>query len=298
MTLSIVIVNWNVKPLLERCLASITQNSRDLDHEVLVIDNNSTDGSRDYLRAMARKRKNLKVFLNKENLGFAKGNNQGIKEAQGEFILLLNPDTEVYVGTLKKMVNFMKKHQDCGIVGCKLVGSEDAVQPSVRSFPTPTSHLMIFLKFHYLFPNAKTLKHYFRYDFDYNKLSEVDQVMGAFLMTRGKIFKKLGLLDENFYLWFEEVDFCKRVKDAGWKIVYNPEVQLFHHGSQSFGQMFSLAKQRIYNRSAIYYFKKHFPFRSYWPLIAFRPVSLFLSYLTQVFHIAQKYESKRRTRFR
>lgn len=298
MILSIIIVSWNVKPLLERCLSSIFRNNKDLDYEILVIDNASKDSSQEYLKAVVKKNHNLKIILNKNNPGFAKANNQGIAHAKGEFILFLNPDTEVYGGTLQKSINFMQKKQDCGILGCQLVGVDDIIQPSVRKFPTVASQVMIFLKLHYLFPNADVLKNYFQYDFDYYKSSKVDQVMGAFLMARRKVIQEIGTLDENFFLWFEEVDFCKRAKDAGWEVVYNSEPRTLHHGSQSFGQVLSLRKQRIYNRSAVYYFKKHFSFKYYWPLVVFRPLSLFLAYLTQIFKVSERYEPIRRTRFR
>lgn len=297
-TLSIIIVNWNVKPLLERCLASIFRYAKELKYEIIVIDNDSKDGSKEYLRVVEKRRNNVHVILNNENIGFASANNQGIDMSRGEFILLINPDTEAYGGTLQKMVRFMEKDQNCGIAGCQLIGVDDKVQPSVRKFPTVCSHELIFLKLHYIFPRAKTLQDYFQYNFDYSKESEADQVMGAFLMIRRKVVEEIGMLDDQFFLWFEEVDFCKRAKENGWKVMYTPEVRVLHHGSQSFGQMFSLSKQRIYTKSALQYFKKHFPLRLYWPLIILRPPSLLLAYLTQVFGISKKFELPRRTRFR
>ncbi|MDA2921791.1 glycosyltransferase family 2 protein [Patescibacteria group bacterium AH-259-L07] len=297
-TLSIIIVNWNVKPLLERCLASIFHHGKELKYEVIVIDNDSRDGSKEYLRAVDKRRDNVHVILNNENLGFAKANNQGIDMARGEFILLLNPDAEVYGGTLQKMVRFMEKNSDCGVAGCQLVGIDNKIQPSVRKFPTVRSYEMIFLKLHYVFPRAKNLQDYFQYDFDYTKTAEVDQVMGAFLMIRRKVVDEIDMLDEQFFLWFEEVDFCKRAQSSGWKVMYVPEVRVLHHGSQSFGQMLPLSKQRIYSKSALQYFKKHFPLRSYWPLIILRPPSLLLAYLTQVFDVSKRFELPRRTRFR
>ncbi len=280
--LSIIIVNWNVRPLLEKCLFSILKNTQGLDYEIIVVDNNSTDGSREFLSQFRVSGLRFKVILNSQNNGFAKANNQGIKRTRGEFILLLNPDTEVYQGTLQKTVSFMQKNSDCGILGCQLVGSDDVIQPSVRSFPTVGSHLMIFLKLQYLFPRAKVLRDYFQSDFDYYQLAEVDQVMGAFFMTRREVLDRIGLLDERFFLWFEEVDFCKRVKDAGWKIIYNPETRILHRDSRSFSQLLPLCKQRIYTQSAIYYFKKYSSHKEYLILAFLRPLSLLLACFTQI----------------
>ncbi len=297
MTLSIIIVNWNVKPLLERCLSSIYRYGKGLDYEIWVVDNNSKDGSREYLQSMAGRKKDLHVILNKENRGFAKANCQATKQAKGNLILLLNPDAEILDNALQKMVKFMQEHKDCGIAGCRLIGAEKDPQPSIRNFPTVASQVMILLKLQYLFPQVRPLRNYFLYDFDYTKQAEVEQVMGAFLMTRKKVLEKVGFLDKNFFLWFEEIDFCKRVKEAGWKVIYNPDARVFHHGSQSFCQLLSLAKQRIYNESALYYFKKHFSYQNYWPLVVARPISLVLSYLSQVFPFTQKIKARRRSRF-
>jgi len=283
MILSIIIVNWNVKKLLEKCLNSIFKNVDGLDYEVWVVDNNSADGSREYLKSLIGHNENLKVILNEQNIGFAKANNQALKEAQGEFVLLLNPDTEIIGDALQKTVQFMQYNQDCGVLGSKLIGRDDKIQKSVRSFPTIPSQVMIFLKFHRLFYKVKILKDYFQTDFNYEKVSEVDQVMGAFLMTKKEVLEKVGLLDEKFWLWFEEVDFCKRVKEEGYKIIYYPNAAIFHHGAQSFRQMLSCPKQRTYNRSTIYYFKKHSRFISYWPLLILNPISLLLACLVQFF---------------
>ncbi|MDD5625787.1 MAG: glycosyltransferase family 2 protein [Patescibacteria group bacterium] len=283
MILSIIIVNWNVKKLLEKCLNSIFKNVDGLDYEVWVVDNNSADGSREYLKSLISQNENLKVILNEQNIGFAKANNQALKEATGEFVLLLNPDTEIIGNTLQTTVQFMQYNQDCGVLGGKLIGRDDKIQKSVRSFPTILSQAMVFLKFHRFFYKVKILKDYFQTDFDYEKISEVDQVMGAFLMTKKEVLEKVGLLDEKFWLWFEEVDFCKRVKEAGYKVIYYPNAAIFHYGAQSFRQMLSCPKQRTYNRSTIYYFKKHSRFVSYWPLLILNPISLFLACLVQIF---------------
>jgi len=288
MVLSIIIVNWNVKHYLERCLLSVIKNTSDLDYEIIVIDNNSTrDDSKEFL-ASFKTEANVKIVLNNQNLGFAKANNQGIKQAQGEYVLLLNPDTEIIErGSLAKAVELMKKNKDWGVLGCRLLEANKQTQLSVRNFPKLIPQIMISLKLHHVFPRAKVLQNYFQLNFDYKKTVSVDQVMGAFLMTKREVLSKIGMLDEKFYIWFEEVDFCKRTKKAGWKVVYSPEPTIVHYGSQSFAQVLSLAKQKIYNRSAIYYFKKHHPWKVGF-LSFFYPLSLFLAWISGLFLVIKK----------
>ena len=280
MTLSIIIVSWNVKPLLERCLSSIFLYGKNLDYEILVVDNNSIDGSKEYLTDLAKKKQELKIVLNNKNLGFAKANNQAIKISKGKFVLFLNPDTEIRGGTLQKMVDFMKKNPSCGIAGCQLRGVNGKIQSSVRSFPTLISQVLIFLKLPYLFPNLPAFKKYFLYSFDYGGEQEVDQLMGAFLMTRRGMLQEIGSFDEKFFIWFEEVDLCLRAKEANWQVIYTPRTEILHHGGQSFKQILSLPKQKIFNQSVIYYFKKHHPRYQSLILKILNPISLFLAYLT------------------
>lgn len=285
MDLSIIIVNWNVKPLLERCLASIFRQTQNLDYEIIVVDNASEDGSQEFLRQMAKIKNNLKIILNKDNLGFAKANNQAVQKSSGEFILFLNPDTEILEQAIAKAVRFMRENGDCGIVGCQMIDVDGRIQPSVRNFPTFLSQLLIFLKLHYLFPYLPVLKNYFLYNFNYYKRQEVDQVMGAFLMTKRKILETVGDFDEHFFLWFEEVDFCERAKRAGWKIIYDPSVKIRHFGHQSFRQALPYKKQKIYDQSAIHYFSKHRPIWQVKFLKLIQPLSLFLALSVQILMI-------------
>jgi GT2 family glycosyltransferase len=281
--LSIIIVNWNVKPLLERCLQSIFQETSDISYEVFVVDNASADGGVEMIKERFSKR--VKLIANKENLGFAKACNQAIAQSQGKYILLLNPDTEITDNALTKAVNFMRTHSRCGILGVRLLGVDDEFQPSVRRFPTFGSQFLILLKLHWIFPRVRPLNKYFVQDFDYSKTQEIDQVMGAFLMTRRRVIDEVGPLDENFFVWFEEVDFCRRVKQAGWKVYYTPEVEIIHYGSQSFKQVLPFKKQKMYNNSMLYYFQKHHSKTAWRILRFFYPPSLFLASLCQIFRI-------------
>lgn len=329
--LSIIIVSWNVRKLLLKCLRSIFENKSDLELEVFVVDNGSSDGSVGEIekyRNIEIKGLKLEILNNKENLGFAKANNQAIKKAQGGFVLLLNPDTEIKAGVLEKMVKFMREHKGCGVAGCKLLNPDESIQPSVRSFPTFWSQVMVLLKLHHVFPNARIVREYFVKDFDYSAIGqgtngypqqgtngypqqgtngypqwasaysqgnsdypccEVDQVMGAFFMFRREVIERIGMLDENFYIWFEEVDFCKRVKKAGYKVCYTPTTGVIHHGAQSFSQVLSIKKQLIFNRSLLYYFRKHHSWRQWFGLYLLQTVSLGLAGLVSL-RPKQRYE--------
>jgi len=278
--ISIIIVNWNVRDLLEKCLTSIFKQTQGISFEVFVIDNDSTDKS---VEMVKEKFPQVKLIANRENRGFAAANNQGIKKARGEFVLLLNPDTEILDNALAKMVNFMRENKNVGVAGCKLLNSDKTLQPSVRRFPTLFSQVLILFKIHHFLPNLKTFRQYFAKDFDYSKTQEADQVMGAFFMIREEIFDQIGYLDENYFIWFEEVDFCKRVKNAGWKVIYTPGAKVVHHCSQSFKQVLSLKKQRIFNKSLSYYFKKHYSFSAYLVIQMCRPQSLVLAWIFQAF---------------
>jgi len=280
MDLSIIIVNWKVKDLLEKCLRSIFLQTKNISFEVFVVDNNSGDGSVEMVR---EKFPQVNLTSSADNLGFAKGNNLAIKKSRGRYILLLNPDTEILDNALEKMVRFMDTYPECGIAGCKLLNPDLTLQPSVRAFPDFASQIFILLKIHHLFPHTKTMYKYLVQNFDYEKTQEVDQVMGAFMMIRREVINKIGILDENFWIWFEEVDFCKRAKAVGFKILYTPEAKIIHHYGQSFKQAMGVKKQKDFNRSLSYYFKKHGTKGEWFLIQILRPLSLSLAWLAQIF---------------
>ncbi|MFA5413711.1 MAG: glycosyltransferase family 2 protein [Patescibacteria group bacterium] len=280
MDLSIIIVNWKVKDLLEKCLRSIFEQTKNINFEVFVVDNASGDGSIEMVR---EKFHQVDLTASQDNLGFAKGNNLAIKKSRGRYILLLNPDTEILDNALEKMVRFMDAHPECGISGCKLLNPDLSLQSSVRAFPDLASQIFILLKIHHLLPNTKAMYKYLVQNFDYKKVQEVDQVMGAFMMIRREVLDKIGPLDENFWIWFEEVDFCKRAKEAGFKIFYTPEAKIIHYFGQSFKQAMGVKKQKDFNRSLSYYFKKHGTKGEWIVIQVLRPLSLFLAWLAQIF---------------
>jgi len=244
--LSIIIVSWNVKDFLIKCLESCFSKLKGIDFEVIVSDNASQDGTQDIVE---KKFPNIKLIKNEKNLGFAAGNNKAIKIAKGEYVLLLNPDTEFLDDSIKYAIEKMKKNKNIGALGCNILNPDMTTQMSIRRFPTVIDILIILLKLKKIFPNI--LNRYLATDFDYSKESEVDQVMGAYILTKKEVFEKIGLLDEGYFIWFEEVDFCKRIWQNSGKVVYYPGAKIVHHGGKSFAKEGFAKKQLWFFRSAL-----------------------------------------------
>ena len=270
MDLSIIIVSWRVKELLEQCLASIFSLTRNLDFEVIVIDNDSGDGT---VEMVAGNFPQVRLVNSRINLGFARACNLGLRKARGKNILLLNPDTKLIDNSLKRAQEIMEQDTRLGILGGHLLNYDQSTQLSVRSFPTLFDHVLMIFKLHHLW----RLKRYFAADFDYSKRAEVDQVMGAFFLISGDLIKTIGDLDESYYIWFEEVDYCQRARQAGFKVVYTPEVRLIHYGGQSFKQSLNLKNQWIFCRSRLRYVLKHQSLFTYVLILLLTPLSLLFS---------------------
>jgi O-antigen biosynthesis protein len=272
MDLSIVIVSWNVENFLQKCLFSIYQNQADLKLEVIVVDNNSSDETCEIIKQNFSQ---VSLICNQSNRGFAKACNQGLHQAKGKFLLLLNPDTEILDGCLVKMVEFMDKNPEVGLAGCKLLNPDGTNQPSVRNFPNFLVHFGMMFKLHHLITFTK----YFANDFDYHQPNEAEQLMGAFIMIRQKAWQKIGDFDEKYYLWFEEVDYCYRARKLGIKVVYTPIAKIIHYGGRSFGQAGSLKKQFYFSLSRLHYIKKNSSWLTYAIILLLTPLSIVLSLL-------------------
>ncbi len=254
MDLSIIIVSWNTKDLLQKCLHSIYLHQADLSLEVYVVDNNSSDQTVEMIRNDFPQ---VKLISNNLNFGFAKANNQAAKVAKGDYILLLNPDTEISPNSLSKAINYLKTHPNCGVLGAKLLNYDKTIQPSVRNFPTIWPIFLMLIKAPKFFKHLNSIDHYLKIDLDYTKIQSVDQVMGAFMMMSREKFKQIGYLDERFFIWFEEVDLCYRFKKSGQVVIYNPEIEIIHYGGQSFAQAGVIKKQFLFFKSACRYFLKN-----------------------------------------
>jgi len=288
MPLSIIIVSWNTRELTLTCLRSIFTYLEKNTFDVFLVDNNSADGTVAAVKKLKKENdwKKLEIIVNKENLGFAKANNQAIKLAKGECVLLLNSDAEFVGDGIEKVLEFMKQNSDCGILGPKLLNSDGTLQKSCRRFPKLLDQIFVQLKFYNLFPERiDSVREYFMLDFRHDEIKEVDQIMGAAMLIKKEVFDKIGLLDENFWAVFEEVDFCLRAKKAGFKTVFYPDFEIVHHKEQSFKQVRSMRKQINFNKSLYYYFFKHKPLWQLFILWLLQPINLILTWFDSILKI-------------
>jgi len=253
MKLSIIIVSWNVKKVLIDCLRSIEENPASEPFEVVLVDNASSDGT---VKSIRDKFPDVVVIANSQNRGFAAANNQGIEKARGEYIFLLNPDTIVQLNSLNILIEFMDKNEDVGICGPQLLNQDGTVQPSVRGFPTFRGALYRHTAFRHLRIFKNEYKKWLMKGFDHKTQTDVDQVMGAALMVRRSVIDRIGVMDERFFMYYEEVDLCYRIKQAGWRIVFTPEAKITHLGGKSSGQM-PVRKRIMMLTSLLKFFRKH-----------------------------------------
>lgn len=221
---SIIIVNWNTKDLVVNCVNSILASKPRAAVEIIIVDNGSTDGSLEEIHKLQKKGKIQKVIENGSNLGFSKANNKGIKSSKGEFVLLLNSDTEIKKSAIDELLNFAKNKKNLGVVGSKLLNKDGTVQPSCFNFPT----LMNAIRQYWL--GEKHL-----YDKFYPKTNQptsVDVVVGASFLITPEAIKRVGLLNEKYFFFFEDLDYCRAVRNAGLEVYYLPSSQVVHlHGS-------------------------------------------------------------------
>ncbi len=251
--LSIVIVTWNVREQLHDCLRSIERNAPKAEYEVVVIDNNSNDSSD---RMVREGFPNVTLIVNDQNRGFAAANNQGIHRSTGEYVLLLNPDTIVHPGALDALINFMDRNTDVGACGPKLLYSDGRDQPSVRYFPTLRSAFYSYTVFRFVGLFRWHYKKWMMKDFDHSRQTDVDQVMGAALMSRRSALEKVGFMDEAFFMYYEEVDLCYRLRNAGWRIVFTPDAEITHLGGSSIKQI-PAEKRMMTLQSLLILLRKH-----------------------------------------
>jgi N-acetylglucosaminyl-diphospho-decaprenol L-rhamnosyltransferase len=273
--LSVVIVNWNVRDLLARCLRSILDSARlvagksddggsavwrlegpDLPPcsvEVIVVDSASEDGSVEMVR---RDFPRVGLYASQENLGYTGGNNLGIRASRGRYVLLLNPDTEVLGAALPAMVAYMDAHPEVGALGPQLLWPDGSVQSSRRRFPSLATALVESTFLQKWFPRNPVLVRYYVLDRPDDAVSEVGWVSGACLLARRAAIDAVGLLDDGYFMYSEEMDWQKRMQGAGWRVVYYPAAQVVHHEGKSSEQVVALRHIR-FGRSKVRYFNKH-----------------------------------------
>lgn len=261
MKLSIIIVNYNVKYFLEQCLQSVYKAIGNIDAEVFVVDNNSVDRS---VEMVAEKFPWVKLIANKENTGFSVANNQAIRISKGEYILLLNPDTIVEEDTFEKCIAFMDKTPDAGGLGVKMVDGKGKFLPeSKRSLPTPSVSFYKIFGLSSLFPKSKRFGAYHLGHLPEEEVNEADILAGAFMMMRKEALDKVGLLDETFFMYGEDIDLSYRLIKGGYKNYYFPETRIIHYKGES-TKKGSLNYVFIFYKAMIIFAKKHFSAKNAW----------------------------------
>ncbi|CUS98935.1 Glycosyltransferase, GT2 family [Candidatus Kryptonium thompsonii] len=253
--LSIIIVNYNVKDFLENALRSIEKAIEGISAEVFVVDNASEDGS---VEMVKQKFPWVKVIANKQNLGFAKANNQALKIAKGKYILLINPDTIVQEDTFKVLISFFESHPECGMAGCKILNPDGTLQLACRrSFPTPWVAFTKMVGLSTLFPKSKIFAKYNLTYLDPDVITEVDAVSGSFMMIRREVYEQVGGLDDDFFMYGEDIDWCYRIKKAGWKIYYVPLTQIIHFKGESTRRS-NIDEIRVFYDAMRIFVRKHY----------------------------------------
>lgn len=290
----VLIVNWNTGKLLKECLEALLQlPERGLVAGIYVADNASSDDSLRLASEAAGDR--VRFLALKENAGFARANNLLWEQARQEgfrdsHVLLLNPDTRVRPGSVKTLVELLQRRPRAGVVGPKLLNLDGSLQPSVRRLPNLGAFMGLALKLHY-WGRPAWRRRYMAEDFDYGKEQMAEQVMGAAFLIRNQAAAEVGWLDERFWVWFEEVDYCKRILDKGWQVWFTPAAQVIHAGGVSFGQINGLKRGRPWLRSMRYYARKHWGAGAEMVMWALTPLALGLVLLAG-------YQRKRISKFK
>jgi hypothetical protein len=274
--LAVVIVSWNVKDVVLANLCSVFASSPMPNIDVVVVDNASKDGTAEAVREAFPQ---VMVIANTENLGFSRACNQGIAHAsrvthhasseKRPHVLLLNPDMRVEPDSLSKTVAYLDQSPEVGVLGAKLIDSHGHPIHHMRRFPTIKDQVALLLKLPHLFPDL--IHRYHARDLDLTAEQDVDSVRGSYFAMNRSALSKVGVLDERFYIWFEEVDYCKRVKKAGLAVRYVPSIVAHDLVGRSFAQRAFFWKQKMFIQSLIRYFEKWHPTWEVWLLYAIRP---------------------------
>jgi GT2 family glycosyltransferase len=252
--LSVCIVNWNTRQDLEQAIKSVLESDPGLGLQVVVLDNASSDGS----PGMVRERfPRVKLIESTENLGFARGYNRAAAEAEGRHILMLNPDTVVRPGALRKLVDFLDSRQDAGAVGPRLLNSDGTLQYSCRHFPRPLAAILRNTLIGRLTPGNQATRDYLMADWDHGTVRQVDWVSGAAICIRAETWSAVGGFDEGYFMYAEDIDWCLRAHQAGWAIYYVPESVIVHRIGQSSDQR-PLAMVVEFHRSMARFYRKHY----------------------------------------
>ena len=252
---SIIIVNFNTQQLTLNCLESVFRSLTDYHFEVILIDNASRDDS---VHVIGEQYPQVKLIANEDNLGFSKANNQGMRVAEGRYVLLLNSDTVVQPNTFEVMTRFMDEHPEVGASGCKVVLPDGSLDKACRrGFPTPSATFFYVSRLSKLFPKNPRINAYHREDLDPDEAYPIDCLIGAFMMVRREALEQVGMLDEDFFMYGEDVDWCYRIKQAGWVNYYYPKTKIVHYKrASSRNKPFKITYE--FHRAIYVLYNKHF----------------------------------------
>ncbi|HSP88238.1 MAG TPA: glycosyltransferase, partial [Ignavibacteriaceae bacterium] len=254
MDLSIIIVNYNVKEFLQNLIHSIYKAGENLKYEIIIVDNASDDGSFELLN---EKFPQIKLIVNDKNLGFSKANNIGLNKAKGKYLLLLNPDTIVQEDTFEKMINFFEKTPEAGMAGCKILNPDGTLQLACRrSFPGPWTSFCKVTGLSNLFPNSRLFAMYNLTYLNENETYEVDAISGSFMMLKREAYEKVGNLDEQFFMYGEDLDWCYRMQKAGFKVYYVHNTTIIHYKGESTKRS-SIDETKVFYNAMHLFVKKH-----------------------------------------
>lgn len=231
MDLSIVIVNYNNYLLTNNCINSVINNISNIDYEIILIDNNSNNNSVEIFQNEYKKYNNIKVISNPKNVGFGAANNKAVEEAKGAYILILNPDTIIIDDSIEKMLNKISNNKDIGLISCKLLNEDKTLQYSCRRFLDFKSFIIARTPLKKLFPKKyidKINSLYLMNDYTHDYETEVDWVMGSFMMIEKSLFQQVGGFSPQYFMYFEDVDLCFKIKIKNKKIIYSPNAQIIH----------------------------------------------------------------------
>ena len=260
MQLSIIIVNYNVKYFLEQCLCSVIKAIENIDAEIFVVDNNSTDGSKSFFKEGFV---TVKFIWNSENVGFSRANNIALKQATGKYLLFLNPDTLLPEDCLERSISFLESHSEAGALGLKMLdGSGKFLKESKRAFPSPLTSFYKLSGLTKMFPHSKLFSKYYLGNLDENQNQEVDVLAGAFMMVPKKIIDEVGSFDDKFFMYGEDIDLSYRIQEAGYKNLYFADSCIIHFKGES-TKRGGLNYVRLFYKAMSIFARKHYGNRAF-----------------------------------
>jgi GT2 family glycosyltransferase len=266
--LSVCIVNWNTREDLKQAITSVLESGREVSLQLVVLDNASRDGSAEMVR---EEFPGVTLIESDENLGFARGYNRAAAEAAGRHLLMLNPDTVAHPGALRRLVEFLDAEPAGGAAGPRLLNADGSLQYSCRRFPTPLAALLRNTVLGRLAPNNHYTRDYLMADWDHSEVRAVDWISGAAMCIRREAWEQVGGFDEGYFMYAEDMDWCLRAQQAGWKVYYVPDAMIMHHIGRSSDQR-PLPMVVAFHRSAARFYRRHYAPK--WPWV-FRTVPVF-----------------------